>query len=567
MIMSVHLNIPQFENFKELIDSCVSFYENNQEKIKDKSVNEKRNKLSMSIEKFHIESGTLTSKVKEKIVALRQGAPVLLMTAHQPNLLPYSGVLRKATLNFLLGKELERRLDVQVVNFFGIADQDFTDDRWVKASLLPAITRKDGILTLNINLPNKIILKNVHNPSINTINKWKDEIETWLHNALYMINNIYKENGILNWDSKKSLLHHNFDMFWEIVEEAHERAISYSDFNAFIISKIVNEAWRYDTLFSRFSDCQKIFINEFNSLLTDFRDYSSSLKETIDFLHKKDGKKGVSKEETELLPFWYHCDCGSKARLSLNNKNERLIGHGYCINCKKEYNINLGKKDKPDVYNIATKISARAIPMILIFSKGLGLTCYIGGVGGIRYLEEAKYVANKLDITLPPVVVWRPFDKYMGIGQLEAIIEYKRITGHYDINKFEEEIDHMKHRIDKIYKNITILEEKKKEIILELKKDHIDKKIFRNNLKSIIDRIGHIKKTTELSILNRDLKILENFKNVSNLMPSIIDYAINIGLNETSKQWIDFLVNNGSFSSEVLLNSFLNDLRVPKKSL
>jgi len=349
-------------------------------------------------------------------------------------------------------------------------------------------------------------------------------------------------------------------MFWEIVEEAHERAISYSDFNAFIISKIVNEAWGYDTLFSRFSDCQKIFINEFNSLLTDFRDYSSSLKEIIGFLHKKEGKKGVSKEETELLPFWYHCNCGSKARLSLCNQDDSLIGHGFCINCSKEFNINLGKADNADVTAYAPNISARAIPMILVFSKGLGLSCYVGGIGGIEYLKEARYLAKKISITLPPIAFWRPHDKYLGISQLEAILEYKRITDHYELSKYEEEIEYLKNKIENINKKISILELKKEELITKLRNKNITINIFKMDLKNILDEISKIKKTSNLSILNHDLKTLRNIPNTLTLIPSIIDYAINIGLNETSSQWINFLINNGSFSSEVNLKSLIADL-------
>ncbi|MFX0132855.1 MAG: hypothetical protein ACFFDN_04345, partial [Candidatus Hodarchaeota archaeon] len=449
--MSFNISISKVDSVKDLIDRCISIYDNNKEKFMEQSVREKRSKLTLYIEKFHRESGTLNSEVKEKITVLRQGNPILLMTAHQPNLLPYSGVLRKATLNHVIEKELEKRLGVQVVNFYGIADQDFTDDRWIKSSLLPSINRKNGILNLNINLRNKIILNNIQKPSIDIIDNWKDEIVSWLNDTTNSISNFYKKNVELEWNSKKPLLFNNFKNFWKIVEEAYKQASTFSDFNAFILSKIINEVWGYNTLFSRFSECQNIFSQEFNLLISRFNDYSGSLEEVIEKFPRKKYKIGVSRGESNLLPFWYHCDCGSKARLSLNTKDKRLIGHGYCVKCKKEYNIEIGTKDKPDVNNIDTKISARAIPMILVFSKGLGLTCYIGGVGGIRYLEEAKYVAKKLDITLPPIGIWRPQDKYMGIGQLEAIIEYKKITGHYEINKLEEEIDSMKRKINKIY--------------------------------------------------------------------------------------------------------------------
>ena len=78
----------------------------------------------------------------------------------------------------------------------------------------------------------------------------------------------------------------------------------------------------------------------------------------------------------------------------------------------------MGKVDDIDISDIASNISARAISMLLVFSKGLGLSCYIGGIAGTPYLKETRYVANKLNIILPPIVVWRPRDKYLGIGQL-----------------------------------------------------------------------------------------------------------------------------------------------------
>ncbi|MFX0137751.1 MAG: hypothetical protein ACFFDN_29190, partial [Candidatus Hodarchaeota archaeon] len=484
-----NLNMPEYKNLKNFMDSCISFFEKNKEKINIKSIKENRKKLSIYIEKFHTKSGTLTPKVKEKIMILRQEEPIILMTAHQPNLFPYSGVMRKATLIFTLGREIERRLGTKIVNFFGIADQDFTDDRWIKSSLLPSITRKNGILTLSVDLPKKTMLNNVPKPSINKINKWKIEIETWLNNAIYTINKFCKENRVSNWNSKESLLHHNFETFWEIVKDSHDRSTTYSDFNSFIMSKIINEAWGCDILFSRYSDCQKIFVNEFNYLLTNFSDYSSTLKETSKLFHKKEGKKEIIKEETDILPFWYHCNCGSKARLYFCKKENSMIGHGFCLNCSKEFNINLGKVDEADVSTCASNISARAIPMILVFSKGLGLTGYVGGIGGIEYLNEAICVAKKIDISLPPIAFWRPHDKYLGISQLEAILEYKRITGNYEINKCKVYIEQLKYDIKNVYDEISYLELKKIDLINNLKSKSINMKIFKKDLKEILNEI------------------------------------------------------------------------------
>ena len=95
------------------------------------------------------------------------------MTAHQPNLFAYSGVLRKATLNHVLAKGLETQLGVPVISFFGIADQDFSDDRWVRSAQLPAVKKRDGVLTLQIKLPDKLRLNQVSKPSNDVVAGWK----------------------------------------------------------------------------------------------------------------------------------------------------------------------------------------------------------------------------------------------------------------------------------------------------------------------------------------------------------------------------------------------------------
>ena len=44
------------------------------------------------------------------------------------------------------------------------------------------------------------------------------------------------------------------------------------------------------------------------------------------------------------------------------------------------------------------------------------------------------------------------------------------------------------------------------------------------------------------------------------IIPSIIDYVINIGLKETSDQWIEHLKNNGSLESNIFLKSNIDEL-------
>jgi hypothetical protein len=549
-----------FDDFNILVDSCESFYKKNQEIFNSEVRRERCKQLSFYIRKFHRNSATLTPEIASKIDILGEEPSIILMTAHQPNLFPYSGVLRKATLLIVLEKELERRLGVNVISYYGIADQDFADDRWVRSSIVPSLTRKDGILALSAKLPLKVTTNNLPKPPMDTMEKWREKIEMWLNDATYSIGHFYTSNGLPKLSLIVSRLHNNFEMLWRIIEEAYERAITYSDFNAFVMSKIVNEAWQYDTLFSRFSESQSIFSSEFNYLLTHFAEYSASMKEAIEKMPKGENAKGVSLTEPEYLPFWYHCDCGGKARLTPYFDRDHMIGHGSCIRCSKEYEVNLGVKERPDVSEISLKISATAIPMILIFSKGLGLTSYVGGLGGKEYLREAQHVAEKLDITMPVIAYWRPHDFYLSISNLNALSEYKKISGNYEIHKWKKEVELLKSKITEINDDINELELKRNGIIVNIKKDQTKIRIYEEELRKISKTINTIRKWSNLSVLQYHIRELSNIPSTITSIPSIIDYAINIGLKETSDQWISHLMSNGSLSSDICMNSLFEDL-------
>jgi hypothetical protein len=549
---------PFVDDFHTLINSCVSFYTENKDQMDTNTLQERRAALSASAEAFHKDCGTLTPSVEKKIADLRIGNGLVLMTAHQPNLFPYSGVFRKATANFLLGRKLEEILRVPAVNFFGIADQDFTDDRWVKSCQLPAVKRRKGILEIKAKLPEKVMLNKVPKPPSSLLRKWRKQIERWLNKAIRSVGGLGEKQGLTALPPGSSLaLRENLDLLWSLVEDCHELAESYSDFNAFVMSKIVNDIWEYDTLFCRFSQCQRDFAGEFGFLLSRFDVYSRSIEQSgkLPRLERFDG--GISDQESRLAPFWYHCGCGSKVRLFLTEEGGSLYGKGICLGCENYYEIEFGSKEDPDISDIASQISARAIPMVLVFFSGLMPSCYVGGVGGIRYLSEARHAADCLKISFPPVVVWRPHDRYLGVGQLEAILEKEFLCNGVGVHEISTAKDLLDARISEIRDRLEKLEMSKETIMEKLKADPDDSKL-RRELKEISISKTEFVRNSNLSIINRELKILQNVSTVLELMPSIIDYAVNVGLEETSDQWIRHLIEKGNLSSDVHLESKLS---------
>jgi molecular chaperone GrpE (heat shock protein) len=475
------------------------------------------------------------------------------MTAHQPNLLAYSGVLRKATLNHVLSEKLSENLNLPVVSFFGIADQDFTDDRWVKSSLLPDVERRNGILDLHIKLPERIMINRIPKPSRKLIDSWRNKIKDWLHQKTYSIKKFCEDERI---EFSVENIHqiNNLDYLWETVEESYAQAENYSDFNAFTMSKIINEVWGYDTLFCRFSECQQIFEREFSFLLTHFAQYSRYVKETSQIGDNTAGR-GTYEQEYQTIPFWYHCQCGSKARLLADSQEDSIIGQGQCLNCREEYKISLLSKGQPNISGILTGISARSLAMPLVFFSGLGVCCYVGGVGGLNYLRQAKYVADHMKISFPPVVVWRPKDTYLGLSQLEAILTFKRLSGTFDLSKYSESVAKLKARVCDIKNEINKLESQKTRL---MKRAIIARGKVEEEIKNISTKQSRVRRQANFPILAHNLKLLENVDRVLSLHSSIVDYALNIGLKETSEQWIRFLNENGSLVSEIHLKTDLD---------
>jgi hypothetical protein len=557
MVMTSDLVDPNFKNLQELVDSCVAFYEDNVEKMGLDSVRKRRADLSFFVERFHRDCGTFTPEVQKRLEDLRGGDCMVVMSAHQPNLFAYSGVMRKATLIFVLAKELEKQLKVPVVNFFGVADQDFTDDRWVKSSLLPAVLRRDGLLSIHIKLPEKVLLNSVSKPSRGLLDEWKGQIESWLDDAVGSVERLGRLCGLSTLNPHRDILQGNFGSFWRIVEDSHKRSKSYSDFNAFVMSKIVNEVWGYDTLFSRFSECQQAFTDEIAFLLSRNKDYSRLLEEAHGLLSEKGVSSGVSAEESQLIPFWYHCDCGSKVRLFSARRDGSLFGYGDCEGCGRHHELDFGTVDKPDVSGVASRISLRAISWILAFSKGLGFSCYVGGVGGVWYLMEVRYVADRLGIVLPPTPVWRPRDRYVGIGQLEALLKLKEMCANLGVSDLSEAVDILKSRIVGAQVCLDNLEDSKRSVMEKLQ-EHLGDEELEEEVKRISLSQTEVKRSSNLSVIYRKLKILENVPVVLALIPSIIDYAVNVGLKETSDQWVQYLNENGCLSSDVHLEPILN---------
>jgi hypothetical protein len=81
--------------------------------------------------------------------------------------------------------------------------------------------------------------------------------------------------------------------------------------------------------------------------------------------------------------------------------------------------------------------------------------------------------------------------------------------------------------------------------------------VFQNEKWQVPMSRGSILKSLNFPVISRELKILENAITALDLLPSIIDFAVNIGLRQTSEQWIKYLEKMGDMCADVYLESIL----------
>ncbi len=499
-----------------------------------KRVLSNRKKIASHIKKFHKDSGTLTSGVRGKLEILHSKKDcIFLMSAHQTNFVPYSGVVRKTTLMHAVKEKLARLSGVEVVEFYGVANQDIASSwPWLKMTQFPSIFHKNGVFELSYEMKKECEVKMhaaVPNPDWSDILKWGNDTREWMKSCLNCIEN----SGYNVYPESKNELYRNYELFMGILRESGESARNFAEFNAIMLSKIVNNHFCHDTLFSLFTDCQKVFDKEFLFLLENYRKYYSCLAD-INSIQKQD----------MIAPFWYHCECLGKVELEIMEDEDVLKLSGKCPACGKVHSFALSKDNMAsDFSTISKHISARARPMTLVFFEGLSVNMYVGGaLAGKCYLKEAKHIADNMKLNFPPVAVWRPRDTYSGLGQLSCeLFEKSACDGRSledtiyclesEINMINEQIS----GIDALIKRTTSMHERNK----------------------LIAEKNTIRKEYDLRLYSKKLSDLKKIPNARAVMPSIMDYAINIGLERTRDKWREHLMNNGNLAEDIIMDSVL----------
>ena len=490
-----------------------------------------REHLSKYVRRFHEAADTLTPAVTSAIGLLSDPSSKLLVSIHQPNLFAYGGVYKKIVLLETLKDLAEsKKSNSKLVNLFLIVDHDFLDDIWMRTAQLPSIRNKGGVLEVRTPVSNTKRWQMVCNtppPHKQILESWRKQLKLWIKNA-----------APNNFD--KSVLLRNFEALWTDVEGAFIRSKSYSDFNAFFQSRVVNGIWGYKTLFVRLSDISPVFGKGFEFLLSGYDKYSSAVEKAEKYFLERNISTGVSSTAYLNAPVWIHCKCGSKASAKVREDKVGVILRGKCMSCKNDLQIDFentkGLKLSKEVIH---KVSPRAIPILLLLSKELGIGCYASGTGGsVGYTIVGSLIFKELSIKMPLTVVWPADDMYVGLGQSEALecLQLRQRSDVIDyLRTLRAEDFAMSREIRPLLEERNLLVNEGQPI------DEILSKLFK--LKEQQRKIHSM------------IKIVEKVRNSLQIKPCFLDYGINFGVKNTEANWRNNLIKNNNLMLPLRLTS------------
>lgn len=496
--------------------------------IDDNSFNN-RKKLITFIQNFHDAAETKTADVISSCGDLTKPETIILLSMHQPNLFAYGGVFKKIILLQKIKEESIKKFPSQkIINIFLIIDHDFIDDYWIRTAELPSIKHTGGIL--EIKLPRKSVNRwqlvcNTPLPSRSVLEQWKKQIHLW-------IKSYSKDNRELKYHLD------NFREIWTEVEFCYKKSKNYADFNSFIMSRIVNRIWNYDTLFVRISDLSTVFAKGFQFLISNYETYRDVLRHTDSTFLGYNINTGVSTSSYENAPIWIHCNCGSKGSSKLISKGSESYLKGICMSCKKELEIEILGKSRVIPDKKINDISPRAIPILFLLSKELGVGCFGSGTGGsIAYTVVASSVFDKFSVRKPLILIWPAKDKYNGFAQREAL-KYVNLN---DISELQQQIISLKSKIDTIGSKI-----------LPLIRERSAKRNSLTSFDNTLDELIKLKK--EQDLINTHYKSALRVNGAVGLNPCILDYIINYGIEELENQWGSNLTGNKKLVDPIIFD-------------
>lgn len=479
------------------------------------------NTISKIATDFHIESNNLTNGVKEQIKLLRQNKDIVIIeVAHQSNFMPYYGVWKKAVFADFLAKMLNKK-GIPAVALFGFVDNDTTMSSYLSSNKIP-YGNKEGYKKIGFKIKGE--------------NEWwrqwckqplpsREKIEKQIN---FMMTT-YTDNGLLRDDGDLKLLE-------KLFRECYLNNHSFSKANALFFSAVCNRIFDLNVVFFNYSDAiqNNVFNNEINHLFKQRKKYIDINNKFIEL-----NDLNIDKMSEEHVPFWYHCACGGKVRLKINELYNILYGN--CPFCKHHFEKPIGiNYDLNDIYK---SISFEAISRELVVPNALGTDVYIEGSGGsLSFRQIYHLMADEFNFKKPLSLRWKSKDAYISLLLHQDICNFVQ---KYPVISIERDMSNLNDKIKVLFGKIDELNLQCNHLGTILKECNPKSKEFDSTLillKNVNIQLKNHKR--EFSKLSSIVSKINGIKTAYAITPSILDEILSVGFDEVLKCWLSDIKKN-----------------------
>jgi len=486
--------------------------------------------ISKIATEFHTESNNLTNGVKEQIKLLKQNKDITIIEiAHQPNFMPYCGVWKKAVFADFLAKMLNKE-GIPAVVLFGFVDTDTTMNPYLSRNKIP-YGNKEGYKNIGFRIKGE--------------NEWwrlwckqplpsREKIEKQID----LIITTYTDHGLLRDDEDLKLLE-------KLFQECYLNNHTFSIANALFFSAVCNRIFDLNVVFFNYYDAiqNNVFNNEINYLFKQRKKYIDINNKFIEF-----NNINTEKMSEDHVPFWYHCTCGGKVRLKMNELDDILFGT--CPSCKNYFEKPIGiNYDLNDIYK---SISFEAISRELIVPNALGTDVYIEGSGGsLSFRQIYNLIADEFNFKKPLSLRWKSKDTYISLLLHKAIYKFEHknpiISIERDLSNLTDEIKVLSGKIEELNLRCDKLR-------MILKKYEPGTKEFNFTLHSLKNVNTQLKNhQTNYARSSSTISTIRGITNAYAITPSILDEILSVGFDEVLKCWLSDLSNN-DFDTQHTIN-------------
>lgn len=363
---------------------------------------------------FHGNAGTLTEEVKKNIDLFSANAP-LLRVAHQPNLLPYLRMVGQFFLLNTLNKQLNERYSRQFCQVYLIVDYDVYGEKYFRKSWYPDPQRKNGYFSIRYereDIHRDTLVCHVSKPP------WK-LVEGWLETIREII--ITNQKKLSNYGIHELRSGYNLDNLDRItvdLREAHERALTLSDFCSFFLSRLLNLRWSLPVVFFPLKQTIPLMTDSFQYLFSSKDKIAENIDAAISFLNTL----GISISDSLRIssnefPFWHVCpDC--QMRHSFDKIQAPMFLEAQCPNCQRIFGYSIEHHNQPDL----SKVIKNSIPKVLYDDLndcfGWGACAGIGYSGSTEHVLLSTLLSSTLGWPKLPEILWEPKGIHYGLGEI-----------------------------------------------------------------------------------------------------------------------------------------------------